>query len=245
MATGIPQSPLRFLDLPIEIRQMVYNDVFSCDTFENFPGRHFDLVKTNRQIYRETFDFAMKKFRSFSHAFYLEMSLDANGSFGFELVLDRSVTATNYEHPPPEKVVAPKALQQLKDVEILFGSYWADALELSTRNFESAIDMIAWIFRDQTTPMSLIIGLPVILSAARFGKLLADLEPLASLPAVCDVKLYGDRHWRWMITQWDIRRRTFLLNGKKQKSMDELMDGFLISIGNSIKSMAVNTNQNN
>ena len=221
---------------------MIYDDVFSYDTFEKFPGGYFDFVKTNRQIYLETFDYAMKNFRSFKHAFFLKMSFITNGSFEIELVYDQSVNATNYEDPLPEKVVEMKALQQFEDVELLFGSHWVNSLEYSTQIFKSAINMIAWTLKDQAAPISLTIDLPTIKSGAWSGKLVADLEPLASLPAICDVKLQGNRHWRWVIQQWDTKRWAFLLNGKKQEPMDELMDGFLIRIVKSIESMAANAN---
>ena len=242
VATGLNARPCDLLNLPMEIRQVVYDDVFSYDTFETFRRGYFNFVKTNRQIYGETFDFALRMFRSFYHTFFLDVRRKSNGSFGSRLILNQSGPATNYEHPLPEKVVEPRALRQLTDIGILFSHPSEKELRHLTQGFKQAIDTIVWTFRDQATPMSLTIGLPIIYSIARSGKLLADLEPLASLPAVCDVKLSGNRHWRWIEEEWETKRWSFLLHGKKQKSTDEVMDGFLDRIEKSVEFAAANAN---
>ena len=234
MATCLASAPSHFLNLPLDIRQVVYEEVFSHKTFDVFRNNYFALAETSRRLRDETFEFAMRKFYSFSHSFFFGFVPGSNEPFRFEWMFP----GKNFE-PITRNLVDPKILRRFSNVSILFDSSWTNELLHTTPAFRSAIDLLMWMFGNRSTPMSLSIWLPVTTPRVRFGRIVLDLEPLALLPAICNVNLVGN--WIWeerMLEEWKAKRWSFVLTGRRQRTPEEVLDGLLDVIEKRVHSAA-------
>lgn len=158
----------------------------------------------------------------------------------FELILGPHVEDGGAGNQSPGKSVDGETLRKFGSISIWFDWSWTKTIMLSTQAFKTVIQLLVSIFKTKATPISLNISLPWYpYPRGPFGKIGMDLEALAFLPAVCDVTLNGNPAWHYeVLEQWRAKRWAFELTGRREKTMEDAMDGFLDVIEKRVQAAA-------